>query len=666
MDIPSSPISSSSCGAEDSSPIRRDDSLLTSLHRSRCKPHPSSRDDSPLSHRSRYRPRPSERGDSLLASLHKSRFRPGPSERDDPPPSHRSRFRPGGPSEKDYSPPSHRSRFRPSSSTKEIPPSTLRSPSPPTHAARAMRTLDLMSSPDSPRPALSHASHEVSTPGFSNFSHKAHLYFDEDEDQRRTVSSSDGTCSTECDSTTNPQDKSKSANINPFTPSAMKEETKKRRRSKRFPNSPASPLSVVSQQDLMRGCESPSGGDDRNEGEKDENTLLPSKRVGISDISITRYNREFLEVDEIASGEFGVVKKARHRLDGIVYAIKMTKNENGMVNSRDERVAMNEVFAHAALMKHKHVVRYYNSWVEHGQVYIQNEYCEGGSLANQIEQFRRNRTFFTEDELKKLLVNVAKGLQYIHSKELVHLDIKPGNIFISLDNYTPSSPCKKDHSTDSDVALDQSLGPLDDHTHLDENDTAHYKIGDLGHVSPIFGGEISPEEGDCRYMAPEFLEMEVDRSRLAKADIFSLGLTVFEAACLRPLPKNSLDDPDYEKIKRGDLPYLNRYSREFNSLVRILVNPDPSSRPSAHHILSNSILNPGMNKTRSQLYKELKETREKLLVLEKQVMSPAEIKLNTSIMNPEVRQNTSVINMNRPGVKRLAGRGASRSMSCSM
>ena len=74
------------------------------------------------------------------------------------------------------------------------------------------------------------------------------------------------------------------------------------------------------------------------------------------------------------------------------------------------------------------------------QVYIQNEYCEGGSLASQIDEFRQTRRFFTETELKKMLVNVAKGLQYIHSKQLVHLDIKPGNIFISLDNYTPSPP----------------------------------------------------------------------------------------------------------------------------------------------------------------------------------------------------------------------------------
>ena len=69
----------------------------------------------------------------------------------------------------------------------------------------------------------------------------------------------------------------------------------------------------------------------------------------------------------IASGEFGLVKKSRHRLDGMVYAIKVSKKEIRK-NSHNEQMAMNEVFAHAALMKHKHVVRYYNSWVEKGMV----------------------------------------------------------------------------------------------------------------------------------------------------------------------------------------------------------------------------------------------------------------------------------------------------------
>ena len=70
-----------------------------------------------------------------------------------------------------------------------------------------------------------------------------------------------------------------------------------------------------------------------------------------------RYEEEFVEIERIASGEFGVVKKARHRLDGMVYAIKMTKKPL-KDNSRSEKTAMKEIFAGAAMMKHKHVVRW--------------------------------------------------------------------------------------------------------------------------------------------------------------------------------------------------------------------------------------------------------------------------------------------------------------------
>ena len=64
----------------------------------------------------------------------------------------------------------------------------------------------------------------------------------------------------------------------------------------------------------------------------------------------------------------------------------MQVTRHKIVSKTQEKTAMNEVFAHAALMKHKHIVRYYNSWVESGRVYIQNEYCEGGSLADILKE----------------------------------------------------------------------------------------------------------------------------------------------------------------------------------------------------------------------------------------------------------------------------------------
>ena len=49
-----------------------------------------------------------------------------------------------------------------------------------------------------------------------------------------------------------------------------------------------------------------------------------TRRLRVSDINISRYDEEFVEIEEIASGVFGKVMVARHRLDGMVYAIKVS------------------------------------------------------------------------------------------------------------------------------------------------------------------------------------------------------------------------------------------------------------------------------------------------------------------------------------------------------
>ena len=57
--------------------------------------------------------------------------------------------------------------------------------------------------------------------------------------------------------------------------------------------------------------------------EEVENGVLPAKRLRVTEIDISRYDQEFVEIKEIASGSFGKVKVARHCLDGMVYAIKV-------------------------------------------------------------------------------------------------------------------------------------------------------------------------------------------------------------------------------------------------------------------------------------------------------------------------------------------------------
>lgn len=510
--------------------------------------------------------------------------------------------------------------------------SPIQSPSPPSNTLKALRLGDLLASPtSSPSRFTPSLPHPLTSPCSAprTLPLKSRLIFADEKEPRRNSYHGPTNVrrdSVECDSTSTAE-KAKLANINPFTPSALLAANKRRRNESANDKS----FSPRTDRELQKSLDSMSepGSDDEREGRF---SPLPNKRVRVSDINITRYQEEFLELAEIASGQFGVVKKARHRLDGIVYAIKVSKKAV-RVNSSDEQVAMNEVFAHAALMKHKNVVRYFNAWVEKGKVYIQNEFCEGGSLKAIIEEHKVSGQKLPEVDLKRMMVQVAKGLHYIHSNQLVHLDIKPENILLSVEHTPTPSPHRMfEQEFEDSGAASGDLSPRMPKVELSsgesspgESDKITYKIADLGHVVPVEGGDFSPEEGDCRYMAPELLEMEVERSpKLTKADIFSLGLTMYEAASLQRPPKNSSDmenGHEYGNIRKGKLRYLKDYSKEFNAMLAKMVHPDPNQRPTAARLLANCELNPGMYKSKYQLNKELKEAKQKLLMLEAQLNS---------------------------------------------
>ncbi|ELR56891.1 Wee1-like protein kinase, partial [Bos mutus] len=306
----------------------------------------------------------------------------------------------------------------------------------------------------------------------------------------------------------------------------------------------------------------------------------------------SRYTTEFHELEKIGSGEFGSVFKCVKRLDGCVYAIKRSKKP--LAGSVDEQNALREVYAHAVLGQHSHVVRYFSAWAEDDHMLIQNEYCNGGSLADAISENYRSMSYFTEAELKDLLLQVGRGLRYIHSMSLVHMDIKPSNIFISR---TSIPNAASEEGDEDDWASNKVM----------------FKIGDLGHVTRISSPQV--EEGDSRFLANEVLQENY--THLPKADIFALALTVVCAAGAEPLPRNG---DQWHEIRQGRLPRIPQVlSQEFTELLKVMIHPDPERRPSAMALVKHSVLLSASRKSAEQLRIELNAEKFKNSLLQKEL-----------------------------------------------
>lgn len=100
-----------------------------------------------------------------------------------------------------------------------------------------------------------------------------------------------------------------------------------------------------------------------------------------------------------------------------------------------------------------------------------------------------------------------QGLKHIHDSSVIHLDLKPANIFIDLE------------------------GVL--------------KIGDFGMASTWPAPPDVEGEGDRRYMGPDLLQGLFDKP----ADIFALGMVLFEIAGNVELPDNGVS---WQKLRAGD------------------------------------------------------------------------------------------------------------------
>lgn len=134
----------------------------------------------------------------------------------------------------------------------------------------------------------------------------------------------------------------------------------------------------------------------------------------------------FDSVEVIGRGSFAVVFRARSRDDGRTYAIKMTSRKYS--SAADRKRKREEVRTAQALGGCAKCVSYYDAWEERGQLFIQMEYCSGGSL----KDFALTQAI-VEEHLWSFLADIAEALDHMHCSAYTHCDVKPANVFVTED-----------------------------------------------------------------------------------------------------------------------------------------------------------------------------------------------------------------------------------------
>jgi len=131
-------------------------------------------------------------------------------------------------------------------------------------------------------------------------------------------------------------------------------------------------------------------------------------------------------IKKIGWGAFGKVLLAKHRLTGKRVAIKQI-DKKFMNDEFNKNKVIQEVFI-LQKISHSNIIRLLEVF-EDGDIMIVMEYAKSGDLLEYI----RKQDYLEEEVSKRIFRQVLIGLAHIHTRSIIHRDIKLDNILIGED-----------------------------------------------------------------------------------------------------------------------------------------------------------------------------------------------------------------------------------------
>ncbi|CCI42215.1 unnamed protein product [Albugo candida] len=265
-------------------------------------------------------------------------------------------------------------------------------------------------------------------------------------------------------------------------------------------------------------------------------------------------------VDHLGKGAFGVVEKVEHIQTQRLYAMK-TINIGGHKRSEFEK----EIDILRGL-HHPNIVRMLETFEDDRHFYIIMELAASGTL---LETVKTRGHAYDEDYTREIIRKLASVIQYLHSRFICHRDLKLENILLQ----------------DADQP------------------ELEIKLCDFG-ASTLFKMGVSMRKilGSVVYMAPEVLEGNYTHS----CDLWSLGVIMFMLLSNKAPFFGSTEEELVENILQANYSFSDEVwtnvSAEAKSLIKKLLNPDPTTRYSASQVLIHPWIRSDTHRVKMQVY----------------------------------------------------------------
>jgi serine/threonine protein kinase len=178
------------------------------------------------------------------------------------------------------------------------------------------------------------------------------------------------------------------------------------------------------------------------------------------------------------------------------------------------------------------------------------DYANAGDLRQEIRNRSKTNRPFAEHEAGLLFIQVLLAVHHVHSKRMIHRDIKSANILLCSNGLA--------------------------------------KLGDFG-FSKHYAATVSEDVGHTFCGTPYYVAPEIWRRRpySKKADMFSLGVLLYELLTL----KRPFDGEDIEEVMHKTLagrfdPLPDSVSKDMQTIVSALLQSEPRKRPSSKTLLN--------------------------------------------------------------------------------